>query len=93
MKSWVPERVRWGAQGLPLAQGVAATTSPGTMSPIHLAPSPEVVSPKPESSISIERAEIMRRVAAFRALQARLGHERAQYYDAMQAKIRTALGH
>lgn len=43
------------------------------------------------SSLSAERAAITRRVATFRAYQAKLEQERADYYNATQRKIATAL--
>lgn len=39
-----------------------------------------------------ERANILKRVAAFRALQGRALQERETYYETVQAKIRTVLG-
>jgi hypothetical protein len=50
---------------------------------------------KPEraiSSIASERAEILRRVASFRAHQLKLGLEREKYYEGVQEKIQTSLG-
>ena len=38
-----------------------------------------------------ERSDIMERVAAFRARQARMNAERETYYETMQAKIRSQL--
>ena len=43
------------------------------------------------SSIASERAAITRRVATFRAHQAKLEQERTDYYNATQRKIATAL--
>ncbi len=58
---------------------------------LHRAPA------KPEraaamSSLASERAEILRRVASFRAHQLKLGQEREKYYEGVQEKIRTSLG-
>ena len=39
-----------------------------------------------------ERSDIMERVAAFRARQARMNAERETYYETMRAKIRNKLG-
>ena len=39
-----------------------------------------------------ERADILKRVAAFRAHQGRLLQERETYYETVQAKIKTVLG-
>jgi hypothetical protein len=39
-----------------------------------------------------ERDEIIRRVTAFRDLQIRIGQQRRQYYDAVLAQTRAALG-
>jgi hypothetical protein len=44
------------------------------------------------SSLASERAEILRRVASFRAHQLKLGQEREKYYEGVQEKIRTSLG-
>jgi hypothetical protein len=44
------------------------------------------------TAIARERAEITERVANFRELQARLGRERSQYYETIQARIRQSLG-
>jgi hypothetical protein len=41
--------------------------------------------------LASERSEIMQRVAAFRARQARLNDERDAYYETMQSKIRGEL--
>ncbi|SFL57494.1 hypothetical protein SAMN03159423_2581 [Bradyrhizobium sp. NFR13] len=38
-----------------------------------------------------ERAEILKRVASFKARQAQMIHERDVYYEAMQTRIRTTL--
>lgn len=43
------------------------------------------------SSLSAERAAITRRVATFRAYQAKLEQERTDYYNATQRKIANAL--
>ena len=39
-----------------------------------------------------ERAEIVRRVASFKARQQTLNRDREAYYEAMRARIRTSLG-
>lgn len=58
---------------------------------LHRAPAqPERVTSKP--SLASERAEILRRVASFRAHQLKLGQEREKYYEGVQEKIRTSLG-
>lgn len=38
------------------------------------------------------RADIVQRVAAFKARQSQIGREREAYYETMQARIRTVLG-
>lgn len=43
-------------------------------------------------SMRDERDEIIRRVTAFRDLQIRIGQQRRQYYDAVLAQTRAALG-
>jgi hypothetical protein len=53
------------------------------------APSP--VRRDPLYSGPSERAEILKRVASFKARQAQMIHERDVYYEAMQTRIRTTL--
>lgn len=59
-------------------------------------PEQELLQTKPPRSAagaaSSERADILKRVAAFKAHQAKLGEDRKKYYEAVQEKIRTALG-
>jgi chorismate mutase len=43
-------------------------------------------------STASERAEIIQRVAAFKARQSQIGREREAYYETMQARIRSVLG-
>jgi hypothetical protein len=43
------------------------------------------------STVSV-RADIVQRVAAFKARQSQIGREREAYYETMQARIRTVLG-
>jgi hypothetical protein len=49
--------------------------------------------PKPAAgTIYSERADILNRVATFRAHQVKLGKDRENYYEGMQARIRATLG-
>jgi adenylate cyclase class IV len=53
---------------------------------------PEQPKTRPEDRLARERADIARRVANFRAHQARLEQERDDYYKAVRAKISKTLG-
>jgi hypothetical protein len=66
----------------PTASAVLATR------PTAIASRPPAERLKPVS----ERSDIMERVAAFRARQARMNAERESYYETMRAKIRSKLG-
>jgi hypothetical protein len=49
--------------------------------------------PKPAAgTIYSERADILKRVATFKAHQDKLGRDREKYYEGMQARIRATLG-
>jgi len=49
--------------------------------------------PKPAAgTIYSERADILNRVATFRAHQVKVGKDRENYYEGMQARIRATLG-
>jgi hypothetical protein len=48
--------------------------------------------PRPEDRLGSERADIARRVANFRAYQAKLTRERDDYYKSVRAKISRTLG-
>jgi hypothetical protein len=51
------------------------------------------VSARPAARLPVsERSDIMERVAAFRARQARVNDEREAYYETVRAKIRNQLG-
>jgi hypothetical protein len=65
----------------PTADAILATR------PIANASSPPAARLPPAS----ERSDIMERVAAFRARQARMNAEREAYYETMRAKIRSGL--
>jgi hypothetical protein len=57
---------------------------------LHRAPAkPE--RPLARPSMSSERAEILHRVASFKAHQVKLGQDREKYYERVQEKIRTSL--
>ena len=56
--------------------------------PATIATAKEIMALRP---IVSERSQIMERVAAFRARQARLNDERDAYYETMQSKIRSEL--
>jgi len=47
---------------------------------------------RPEDRLGAERADIARRVANFRAHQAKLEQERDDYYKSVRAKISRTLG-
>jgi hypothetical protein len=64
------------SQDLPVA-GPTNVPSPARRDPLYSGPS--------------ERAEILKRVASFKARQAQMIHERDVYYEAMQTRIRTTL--
>jgi len=65
-----------GSQAVPVADPTNAS-SPARKDPLYSGPS--------------ERAEILKRVASFRARQAQIIHERDVYYEAIQTRIRTTL--
>ena len=56
--------------------------------PAPIATAKEIMALRP---IVSERSQIMERVAAFRARQARINDERDAYYETMQSKIRSEL--
>ena len=56
--------------------------------PATIATAKEIMALRP---IVSERSQIMERVAAFRARQARINDERDAYYETMQSKIRSEL--
>ncbi|MGM4918095.1 hypothetical protein [Tardiphaga sp. 813_E8_N1_3] len=64
------------SQDVPVA-APTNTPSPARKDPLYSGPS--------------ERAEILKRVASFKARQAQMIHERDVYYEAMQTRIRTTL--
>lgn len=64
------------SQDVPVAAPTNAL-SPARKDPLYSGPS--------------ERAEILKRVASFKARQAQMIHERDVYYEAMQTRIRTTL--
>jgi hypothetical protein len=53
---------------------------------------PEHQKARPEDRLARERADIARRVANFRAHQAKLEQERDDYYRSVRAKISRTLG-
>ncbi|MES2027975.1 MAG: hypothetical protein V4477_02235 [Pseudomonadota bacterium] len=65
------------SQDIPVAAPTNAP-SPARKDPLYSGPS--------------ERAEILKRVASFKARQAQMIHERDVFYEAMQTRIRTTLG-
>jgi hypothetical protein len=76
------------------AANAAIETSERSSQDIPVAVPTNVPSPArrdPLYSGPSERAEILKRVASFKARQAQMIHERDVYYEAMQTRIRTTL--
>ena len=108
MASWAEERDRLVAQTSAFVQGIAAARpakAPPLSANVPsqpVAPRPVTVTPPAalKSAVQIpvaelisrERAEISRRVAAFKALQTRFTEERMAYYERMRARIGVELG-
>jgi hypothetical protein len=65
------------SQDAPVAAPSNLPSPPARRDPLYSGPS--------------ERAEILKRVASFKARQAQMIHERDVYYEAMQTRIRTTL--
>ncbi|MDB5656396.1 MAG: hypothetical protein JWQ94_4009 [Tardiphaga sp.] len=81
--------VKVGLPAPPAAVKVAPATPPAAAMP----PSAVVATPVPSlKPVASERTDILQRVAAFRARQARMNDEREAYNETMQAKIRAELG-
>jgi hypothetical protein len=78
------------APELPAAIEAPAPTPPALAEP--MAPMAISAPVQPLPPIASERSDILQRVAAFRARQARMNEERETYYQTMQAKIRHDLG-
>lgn len=87
MKLWSRGRDQLVEQTLALVKG-ANPNPAGTASPM------KSESAKPielENKLVSERVDIARRVADFRAHQAKLGRERDAYYNSVQNRIRDTL--
>jgi hypothetical protein len=76
---------------LPVSQPSTITERPETVT--GGAAASAVTVPMLEDRRRAERDEIVRRVAAFRDLQIRIGQERRQYCESVLAETRIVLGH
>ncbi|WP_299803755.1 hypothetical protein [Tardiphaga sp.] len=85
------------------AAAIDAPAPPAQAGPAPAAPLTAVAQPVAPTAVSAaparslppvvsERAEILERVAAFRARQAQMNEEREAYYETIKAKIRSDLG-
>jgi hypothetical protein len=92
MKPWALERDRVVGQTMAFVE-----SSPAVMPVRHQTPTPPVAAkifalPQfAEQPVTSERAEILRRVAAFKAHQTKLRQDREKYCNEMLARTRAAL--
>jgi hypothetical protein len=92
MKPWVLERDLLVEQTLAFVESAAATVPARREVPILTVAAKRVAPPKlVEDTMPSERADILRRVAAFRAHQAKIRQDREKYCNEMLAKTRAAL--